>query len=764
MARSIFAIVARVVALSALLAVALLWSDEAFAQAGSFTVPGTYNQPTTISPAQIQAANPGVTVIGVILPSGTTSGGGTDTLLTTNAGDAIVYTPKTNFFGNDTFQYQIITTAATGPSAPGTITVTIVPPAPTAGPVRISVQENLATSINVSAADSGVITSDTVVTTPAHGTAVAGAVGTITYTPAINYAGPDSFTYEAVGPGGTSAPATVTITVIQQIPVAQNQSATTAEGQTVTIAPEAGATGFPFTGIAVVTPPRHGTTNLANPFIGYTPNPGFSGTDSFTFTISNTAGTSTPATATIQVTPLPGPQALAISTTANTPVTIDPTQGATGGPFTAVAIATAPPAAAGTATVAGLRILFTPNPVFAGTAVFTYTLSNAFGTSAPAQISVTVAARPDPSLDPDVIGLVNAQLDAARRFYQSQIRNFENRLEALRNGQHGLSVGVGAAVPGQQPPSNAAPGQSSNASPDAPRGGGASADSGPADSGIELPDRLGIFVNGMVNLGDRNGTARANGFGFSTDGLSLGVDYRFSDAFVLGIGGGYASDSDTIGTDGTASNAEAYNVTLYGTYDPTDQIYIDGILTYGSLAYDSRRFTGTAGDFALGHRNGNQLYGAVTGGYELHDGSLSMAPYARLEVSSSQLDRFTETGGGIAGLIFNQQTLDTTTGILGFRADYAWSLEDAILSPHVRFEYEHEFAGANRTSILFADQPSGTAFGLQPDPVVRNYFTLGVGANYLMENGLSVFVDYEALLGFTNEASHTITFGVSKRF
>src|SRR3546814_2162157 len=51
-----------------------------------------------------------------------------------------------------------------------------------------------------------------VATAPAHGTAsVAGDV--VAYTPAAGYFGADSFTYTATGPGGTSAPATVSLTV-----------------------------------------------------------------------------------------------------------------------------------------------------------------------------------------------------------------------------------------------------------------------------------------------------------------------------------------------------------------------------------------------------------------------------------------------------------------------------------------------------------------------------------------------------------------------
>src|SRR3546814_2147283 len=47
---------------------------------------------------------------------------------------------------------------------------------------------------------------------PSHGTSSVGG-DVVTYTPAAGYYGADSFTYMATGPGGTSAPATVSLTV-----------------------------------------------------------------------------------------------------------------------------------------------------------------------------------------------------------------------------------------------------------------------------------------------------------------------------------------------------------------------------------------------------------------------------------------------------------------------------------------------------------------------------------------------------------------------
>src|SRR3546814_3913275 len=58
----------------------------------------------------------------------------------------------------------------------------------------------------------GPATSVAVAGPPTHGSAVASGT-TITYQPDAGHAGADSFTYTASGPGGVSAPATVSITV-----------------------------------------------------------------------------------------------------------------------------------------------------------------------------------------------------------------------------------------------------------------------------------------------------------------------------------------------------------------------------------------------------------------------------------------------------------------------------------------------------------------------------------------------------------------------
>src|SRR5690606_34697969 len=91
-----------------------------------------------------------------------------------------------------------------------TIPVPALPP--TAGPLAGVAPYGQAVSIDLATGIGGDYDSVQLVTAPSHGAvSLAGAVAV--YTPTNGYWGQDSFSYSVTGPGGTSAPATVTVTV-----------------------------------------------------------------------------------------------------------------------------------------------------------------------------------------------------------------------------------------------------------------------------------------------------------------------------------------------------------------------------------------------------------------------------------------------------------------------------------------------------------------------------------------------------------------------
>ena len=97
-----------------------------------------------------------------------------------------------------------------------TLTVANVNDAPVAAADAATTDEDVATTIDVLANDSdadGDALTVTITTDPSEGTAEVETDGQITYTPAANFNGTDSFTYQAADGNGGMATATVTITV-----------------------------------------------------------------------------------------------------------------------------------------------------------------------------------------------------------------------------------------------------------------------------------------------------------------------------------------------------------------------------------------------------------------------------------------------------------------------------------------------------------------------------------------------------------------------
>jgi len=121
---------------------------------------------------------------------------------------------------------------------------------------------------------------------PANGSASLSG-NTVTYTPAANYNGTDSFTFTVSDGAATSSAATVSITInaVNDTPSATAQSVSGNEDapQSITLAgsnPDGGSLTY-----ALASNPSHGSASLSGNTVTYTPAANYNGSDSFTFRI-----------------------------------------------------------------------------------------------------------------------------------------------------------------------------------------------------------------------------------------------------------------------------------------------------------------------------------------------------------------------------------------------------------------------------------------------------------------------------------------------
>ena len=207
-------------------------------------------------------------------------------------GSIATYTSALNFFGSDSFTY--IAPGPGGNSNAATVTVTVVTPnAPVAGANTLAVAYGTSGSVDLTTKATGVYNSEAIATQPAHGTvSLAGSVAT--YTPANLYYGSDSFTYTVTGPGGTSAPGTISVTVgLPAAPTTQSSSLNVIYNTAQSVNLAAYLAGV-YSSAAIASQPAHGTATLNGTTLLYTPTNGYYGPDSLTFTATGPGGTSGP--------------------------------------------------------------------------------------------------------------------------------------------------------------------------------------------------------------------------------------------------------------------------------------------------------------------------------------------------------------------------------------------------------------------------------------------------------------------------------------
>ena len=226
----------------------------------------------------------------------------------------LTYTPDADYFGPDSFTFKANDGLADSTLATVSITVNSVNDPVLAVDDTVTTDEDTAVSIAVLANDSAgpanenQALSTSAVADPPHGTAVINPDGSLTYTPDPDYNGADSFGYTACDADGACADAAVTVLVamVNDPPVAVDDSATTNEETPVTInvvSNDSDVDGnLNAASAAVVAEPANGTVaNLANGSFTYTPAAGFNGADSFVYEVCDGDGICASATVNITV-------------------------------------------------------------------------------------------------------------------------------------------------------------------------------------------------------------------------------------------------------------------------------------------------------------------------------------------------------------------------------------------------------------------------------------------------------------------------------
>ncbi len=289
-----------------------------------------------------------------------------------------------------------------------TFGVSVVNDAPVAEPGIAMTQEEKPVPITLmgSDPDGGQITYN-IVKGPSYGS-LSGTAPDMTYTPASNYNGPDSFTFNVNDGKANSDEVMISVTVlaVNDAPIANPQSKTTKENKSLSAAlAGSDVDGDPLIFI-ICKEPEHGTLTLNSGFntngrLIYKPLPNFTGPDIFTFKLNDGEAESAPATVSINVAPnlLPVAEAHSVTTVEDTPVEIRLMGSDPDADPLAYSLVTYP--SHGSLNGTAPNFTYTPNTNFHGSDSFIFKTNDSAADSAPATVSIMVSSVNDPPVAND---------------------------------------------------------------------------------------------------------------------------------------------------------------------------------------------------------------------------------------------------------------------------------------------------------------------------------------------------------------------------
>ena len=277
--------------------------------------------------------------------------------------------------------------------------------------------------------------------------------------------------------------------------------------------------------------------------------------------------------------------------------------------------------------------------------------------------------------------------------------------------------------------------------------------------------RWGVFVQGDVDVLDRDSSDTRASYESDSWLVTTGVDYRFDNNWYAGVAINYG-ETDTDYRD-ASSAVETMGFSLYGGWVFSERGFIDFLIGYLDDDYDLTRrvaYIDSAGSF-------NALYGASTGGSQLtggfnfgwmwNQGGWRFGPTASVSFMDGKVSSYQESaigGDSAAWALQVEETAYSQWSLrLGAQLDYAWLTDVGVIIPGVIANYVAETSReAEDTSALFANDVLGLgdAFTITRDFRDSHYYDVTFNLAGQFSYGISAYSSYR-ITGGRRGVSHS---------
>jgi len=283
--------------------------------------------------------------------------------------------------------------------------------------------------------------------------------------------------------------------------------------------------------------------------------------------------------------------------------------------------------------------------------------------------------------------------------------------------------------------------------------------------------RWGVFVQGDVNVLDRDSTDSRASYESDSWLVTTGADYRFDNDWYLGVAVNYG-ETDTDYRDAT-SKIETLGLSLYGGWVFSEKGFIDFLLGYLDDDYDLTRrvaYTDSAGGFSANYgasTGGTQMTGGVNFGWMWNQGGWRFGPTASISFIDGKVNGYREAAVGAdsaAWALSVEETAYSQWSLrLGAQLDYAWLTDIGVIIPGIIANYVAETAReSDDTSARFAHDLAnfGEAFTINRDFRDARYYDVTFNLAGQFSYGISAYGSYRVTGGRSGVTHSGYTLGL----
>jgi outer membrane autotransporter protein len=262
----------------------------------------------------------------------------------------------------------------------------------------------------------------------------------------------------------------------------------------------------------------------------------------------------------------------------------------------------------------------------------------------------------------------------------------------------------------------------------------------------------GLFIEGRMDKGSFDASTSSVGSDFDTNGLTVGFDYRFKPELLAGVALGYTNNNTEQDGNQGETDTEATSLFAYGTFYPTDNIFIDGLVGYSWTSHDISRNFG--GNTMKAKTDSTTQHLMVKGGYNFTaSDSLMLTPSLAANYEKVNVDGYTETG--VAPLTVGDDQAESVRLTLGGELVKYLQVKQKDVELNASLAFVHEFADDSRSvAVNFVGGTS--VLNMDISELDQEYMTLGLGTSVMLSESSKLSLRYSTYLDNSDVESHSL--------